>query len=305
MSSARLEMVVKGQRQTALSTTPRMNSPTFLDNGFLMEEHDMTTFELPDHWIPNYLVVFQLVPRPGKRVLFDAGRERETVIESGDVDVVAPQEVKRFRFEGEARSIILSIEPEVLQSMISGSHNRNPLELIRLWRGTDPVLLNLLMKLRSEVRSGFSSGPLLAESLCAKLSGELIERFAIGKLRLDEFKGGLAGTKVKQLIDYIEAHLDLNLTTGEIARAAGLSKYHLGKAFRTSTGMTLHSYVLARRMRRSREFLANSDLPLAHIAQAVGFSSQSHFTTVFLERTGVTPGRYRSVRQPLSVAFGQ
>jgi AraC family transcriptional regulator len=305
MSSARLEMVVKGQRQTALSTKPRLAGPAFLDNGFIMEEHDMTTFELPDHWIPNYLVVFQLVPRPGKRVLFEAGRERETIIENGSVDVVAPHEVRKFRFEGEARSIILSIEPEVLQSMISGSQNRNVFELIRLWHGTDPILRDLLMRLRSEIQCGFPSGPLFAENLCAKLSEELIERYPIGKLRLDEFKGGLPGTKVKQVSDYIEAHLDLNLTTGEIARAAGLSKYHLGKVFRTSTGMTLHSYVLARRMRRSREFLVNSDLPLAHIAQAVGFSSQSHFTTVFLERTGVTPGRYRSVRQPLSVAFGQ
>jgi AraC family transcriptional regulator len=54
-------------------------------------------------------------------------------------------------------------------------------------------------------------------------------------------------------------------------------------------------------MRRSRELLINSDLPLAQVADAVGFSSQSHFTTVFLERTGVTPGRYRSMRRPLSV----
>jgi AraC family transcriptional regulator len=105
------------------------------------------------------------------------------------------------------------------------------------------------------------------------------------------------------VVEYIEDHLDLRLTTGEIARIAGLSKYHLGKAFSTSTGMPLHSFVLARRMRKAREFLASSELPLAQIADAVGFSSQSHFTTVFLERTGLTPGRFRSVRRPLLVAF--
>ena len=54
------------------------------------------------------------------------------------------------------------------------------------------------------------------------------------------------------MVDYIEAHLDLNLTTGEIAGVAGLSKYHFGKAFSTSTGMTLHSFVLGRRIRQSR-----------------------------------------------------
>lgn len=305
MSSARLEMVVKGHRQTALSTTPRVVGPALLDNGFIMEEHDMRTFELPEHWLPNYLVTFQISPRPAKMVIFQTGRERETVIQNEGVDIVAPHEVRKFRFEGEARSLILSIEPEVLQSMISNSQNRNVFELIRLWRGPDPILRELLTKLRSEIQSGFPSGPLLAENLCAKLSAELIERYSIGKLRLDQYKGGLPGTKVKQVLDYIETHLDLNLTTGEIARVAGLSKYHFGKAFSTSAGMTLHSFVLARRIRLSRELLVRSDLPLAHIAEAVGFSSQSHFTTVFLERTGFTPGRYRSMQRPRSVAFGR
>ena len=108
-----------------------------------------------------------------------------------------------------------------------------------------------------------------------------------------------------QVFEYIEDNLDYKLTTGEMARIAGLSKYHLGKAFSTSTGMTLHSFVLARRIRKGRELLVNSDLPLAQIANAVGFSSQSHFTTVFLERTGLTPGSFRSIRRPLSVSFGR
>jgi AraC family transcriptional regulator len=304
MSSPRLEMVVKGQRQTALSTTSRLIGHAVLGNGLLMEEHDMRTFEMPDHWIPNYLVTLQFLPRPGKRTMFEAGKEREAIMESGCGDVVAPHEVRKFRFEGEARAIILQIEPEVLQSMIANPRDGNAFELIRRWHGPDPVLRSLLMKLRAEIRSGFTAGPLLAEHLCTRLAAELIQRYSIGKLKLNQYKGGLPGTKVKQVIDYIEAYLHLDLTTDEIARIAGLSKYHLGKAFNTSTGMTLHSFVLARRMRQSRELLVNSDLPLAHIADAVGFSSQSHFTTVFLERTGVTPGRFRSMRQPLAVAFG-
>ncbi|MGB9147182.1 MAG: AraC family transcriptional regulator [Acidobacteriaceae bacterium] len=303
MSSARLEMVVKGQRQTALSTPPRLIGPAILGNGLLMEEHDMMSFEMPDHWIPNYLVTIQFLPRPGKRAMFEAGKEREAIMENGCGDVVAPHEVRNFRFQGEARTIILQIEPEVLQSMIESPRGGNAFELIRRWHGPDPVLRTLLMKLRAEIQSGFPAGPLLSEHLCIRLSTELLQRYSIGKLKLDQYKGGLPGTKLKQVIDYIEACLGDTLTTGRISHAVGLSKYHLGKAFNTSTGMTLHSFVLARRMRQSRDLLLNSDLPLAHIADAVGFSSQSHFTTVFLERTGVTPGRFRATRQALAVAF--
>jgi AraC family transcriptional regulator len=218
---------------------------------------------------------------------------------------VAPHEVRNFRFEGEARTLILSIEPQVLQSMTSGSGGANAFELIRHWHGTDHILRDLLMRLRGEVQSGFPAGSLLAEHLSTELSAELIQRYSIGKLRLDEYKGGLPGAKVKQVIDYVEAYLGMSLTTDEIARVAGVSKHHFGKAFSRTTGMTLHNFVLSRRIRQSREFLIHSELPLAQIAEAVGFSSQSHFTTVFLERTGVTPGRYRSSHRPQSLAFSQ
>ena len=305
MTDTRIEMVVSGRRHTALSTTPLFVAPAPLANGFLMEEHNMRTFELPDHWIPNYLVTFQISPRPGKRVLFEAGRERETIIENGHVDVVAPQEVRKFRFEGEATLIVLSIEPEAMLSMISNPREGDALELIRLWRGTDHILLDLMQKLRLETQRACPAGPLLAEDLCTRLAEELIQRYSIGKVKLDRYKGGLPGNKLRQAMDYIDSSLDCNLTTGDIGHAIGLSKYHFGKAFSASTGMTLHSFVLARRIRRSRELLAGSELPLADIAASVGFSSQSHFTTVFLERTGMTPGRYRSMRRPLSIRAGR
>jgi AraC family transcriptional regulator len=301
MENTRIEMVVGGRRHTALSTRPLLVGPAFLGSGFLMEEHDMRTFELPDHWIPNYMVTIVRTPQPSKRTMYHAGRAREAVLEGEGVDVVGPQEVRKFRFEGEAKSTLLSIEPDVLQSMISNPRDGDAFELIRLWRGKNDILRNLMLKLRSEIQRGFPEGPLQTEYLCTKLTEELIQHYSIGKLKLDLYKGGLPGNKLKQATDYIDSFLDHNLTTDEIGRAVGLSKYHFGKAFSTSTGMTLHTFVLARRMRRSRELLINSDLPLAQVADAVGFSSQSHFTTVFLERTGVTPGRYRSMRRPLSV----
>lgn len=106
------------------------------------------------------------------------------------------------------------------------------------------------------------------------------------------------------MLDYIDIYLDSNLTGKAVASVAGLSKYHFGKAFRQSTGMSLHGYVLARRMRRSQELLAKSDLPLAAVAGAAGFSNQSHLTSVFSTRMGIPPGSYRQImRRRVSVSF--
>jgi AraC family transcriptional regulator len=187
--------------------------------------------------------------------------------------------------------------------MVAGSPARNPFDLTRAWYGPDPVLKDLVLKLQAEVTAGYPTGPLFGESICTKLAEELIQRYSFGRPRLDRYKGVLSGAQLRRTLEYIEAFLDLELTGKSIAGVAGLSKYHFGKAFRQSTGMTLHSYVLACRMRRSQELLAKSDLPLAAIAKAAGFSNQSHFTSVFSSRIGISPGSYRQMRRRVSVSF--
>ena len=84
--------------------------------------------------------------------------------------------------------------------------------------------------------------------------------------------------------EYIEESLGLDLHGNQIAGAAGLAKYHFGKAFRQSTGMTLHAYVPARRMRRAQELLVKSDSSPS--PKRRDFSNQSHFTSAFSTRLG-------------------
>jgi AraC-like DNA-binding protein len=292
--SHRLEMVVDGKRQTALPVAPDFTSRTVPCNGFFIEGTRLSPFEMPDHWIPFYGVGLQFVRGTGKRFYFQDGRTVSLPFQNGDSLVIAPQEIRRYRLESKSKLLLVSIEPVVLQEMLSGSPARNPFELTRAWNGPDPVLRDLVLKLQAEVTSSYPAGPLFAESLCTKLAEELMQRYSIRRPRLDQYKGGLSGAQLRRTLEYIDAFLHLPLTGQNIATVAGLSKYHFGKAFRHSTGMTLHGYVLARRMRRSQVSLAKSNLPLAAIAQATGFSSQSHFTSVFTTRVGIPPSSYRN-----------
>jgi AraC family transcriptional regulator len=66
--------------------------------------------------------------------------------------------------------------------------------------------------------------------------------------------------------------------------------------FRRSTGTSPHRYVLRRRLEQARSLIATTAMPLAEVASATGFASQSHLSDAFLRRYGRTPGAARRGR---------
>jgi AraC family transcriptional regulator len=91
----------------------------------------------------------------------------------------------------------------------------------------------------------------------------------------------------------MEAHLPEELSLSEIAEIACLSPFHFNRCFKRSMAMGLHAYVVRRRIERAKQLVANSNLPLAEIAYAVGFDSQASFTARFTRDVGRSSGRFR------------
>lgn len=84
----------------------------------------------------------------------------------------------------------------------------------------------------------------------------------------------------------------------DLAAIAGVHASHLLRTFRRYHGTTVANYARRRRIERARDQLAASNRPLSIIALEAGFADQSHFTKVFKQAFGETPGQYvRSLRR--------
>ena len=91
----------------------------------------------------------------------------------------------------------------------------------------------------------------------------------------------------------IEASVDTDISLGALAEESGYSRAHFLRMFREATGVTPHQYVLDVRLRHAQQWLRKKNSALIDIAAACGFSSQSHMTSVFRKRLGMTPGEFR------------
>jgi AraC-like DNA-binding protein len=110
-------------------------------------------------------------------------------------------------------------------------------------------------------------------------------------------RGGLAVWQERRVKEFIDGNLDGEISVTQIASVCGLSRHHFSRAFRQSTGMAPHQWLLQRRVDKAKQLLRGAELPLSGVAAACGFANQSHLTRVFVGSVGVSPGRWRRLHR--------
>ncbi|HET7031882.1 MAG TPA: AraC family transcriptional regulator [Casimicrobiaceae bacterium] len=130
-----------------------------------------------------------------------------------------------------------------------------------------------------------------------RLSGDAARRHG-GSVRPPQrrrttVRGGLAPGALRRVLEHIERSFTENVQNSALAKIAGLSSKHFGRAFKQSTGASPHRYLMRQRVARATELLEHSSRALADIALDVGFADQSHFSRAFAALTGETPSACR------------
>jgi AraC family transcriptional regulator len=95
---------------------------------------------------------------------------------------------------------------------------------------------------------------------------------------------------LKQVLSYIEEQLAEDLSVEQIASVTGVSGSHTNTLFRRSMGVSLHRYVIQRRVERAKTLLVRDELSMAEIAAMTGFAHQSHMARHMRRELGMAPG---------------
>jgi AraC-like DNA-binding protein len=111
---------------------------------------------------------------------------------------------------------------------------------------------------------------------------------------------------VRQVTDYIGAHLHLPLPVDELARLSGLSRAHFSRVFAAHEGIPPAEFVLNRRLDRAAKLLTMSaDLPVKDISGMCGFEDPNYFAKVFRRGFGVSPTEFRTTGMYASAGYQQ
>lgn len=102
---------------------------------------------------------------------------------------------------------------------------------------------------------------------------------------------------VRQASEYIEAHLQEELSIAILCEALHVSKNKLYDAFSGHFGTTVNACITQRRMERAKRLLGETEEPVYRVADLIGIRNYTYFCRLFKERTGMTPLQYRKAQK--------
>jgi AraC family transcriptional regulator len=223
------------------------------------------------------------------------GRFTRFVSEPGSLTIIPAGDDHHFRTDHQVRLLLWMADPKWLQSIADQEWKPRGtrVALQEFSNNRDAEFWALGHRLAARMLSPIAGSRLYAESLNTQLALHLLWNYSSLPNQSEERPTGRTDPRLNRAIDYIHASLAREISLGELAEIAGLSPNYFLSAFKRATGRTPHRYLTEKRIDKACELLHNPHFSIVAVSLAVGYSSQSHLTTVFRRVMKTTPAAYR------------
>ncbi len=283
-----------GRARNLLEGAPVLSSDGTGWKSIFFERYSLPRGELHRHTLLQHTIC--IAESDGIRVevgangKFQYGRAETGTIWLNPTDTT----MLRSRWEGQLTCILMSLVPGFFEKIGCDLPHGDTLELSPANGIADQQLYHLAMALKTELMTGCLGGRVYEEALAAAIAVHLMRHYSTRRRTFPQYSSGLSPYRLRRIIEYIEHHLERDLSLSELAGLIDISPYHFARMFKQSTGVAPHRYVLVKRIERSKDLLTDKDLSIVDVCLAVGFQNQSHFCAAFHKIVGVTPTRYRN-----------
>jgi len=248
---------------------------------------------------PDQLVV--LVTRGRGRIeSFSRGLWRAAAYRPGVGGMTPGGQTSRLRWRSRAHEAIETVHIFIPQQTIAatideyrraGSACRtSPLDVLAF---DDPAIMRVGLSLVDAIEVG--APDLYAQASAQFLATHLLSRQSRwpGGHGDDRQPGTLSDRRLERVLAYMDARYMEPLSLDDLAREAGVSRFHFVRFFRARVGVTPHRHVVRLRMDAAAALLAETDRSVEDIALACGYHTARHFAAAFRRHFSRTPSAYR------------
>jgi AraC-like DNA-binding protein len=200
-------------------------------------------------------------------------------------------------WEGVTRGRHILVSPGFVAATIGkdisvGAIAKRQLARLREPDYSDTIIDYLMGSLASELRNNSPIGSVFLQTLVTALVHYALQITAGMPSPVARKRGGLSPAKLRLVLDSIDAQLTGRPSLFELAALLDVSARYFCRAFRISTGVSPHQYILRRRVERARGLIDKGSMSLSEVAIAAGFANHAQMTATFKKVLNLTPSHF-------------
>jgi len=226
-----------------------------------------------------------------------SGQEELAVLPAYSISIAEPLTPVDCVIGNETEAVHVFLRPELLHEVAYELFEIGPdrLSLSPVFGEKSTSLSWLLRSIKQSLNEPAHLSQLKIDYMSRALCADLLAKYSVTSTVAisSERLSGLTSRQMRRVDEYIIEHLGHDIHISELASLCAMGRTTFHQRFKTTMHMTPYQYVMRLRVSKAKEMLGTSNLPLAEIGFACGFSDQAHFATLFKRLAGSPPASFR------------
>ncbi len=250
---------------------------------------------MPRERFAQHHVLLNLREDPQRVENWRDGEHRDFTYNKDEIIVTPAGMESGWRWHVRSKVIVITLDPARLERfaqtelgiLLTGK------QLADKPQFTDPDICAAGVQLKEALEMRDLGSALMFESLARVFLIKLIRRYGE---RLDEefdFSRRFTSRHYKSVLDHVAANYGRSLSLDDLAGVVALSPSHFSRVFKETIGASPMQFVMAYRIERAKEYLADRSRTLVDVAHLCGFADQAHLSRAFKQAVGSSPNAYR------------
>jgi len=275
-----------------------------IDKQIVLAGNAINYRSLPSYFMPmhDHAELQLLIPLEGSHfeiTWLTQDKESESKhLAVADICLIPPFLEHEVRWSNSANFINLKIRPDFFREHVVDNFNVEEMIFEARIGYVDPLLFHLGRSVRTYFWQARNDNYKYFHAILGVAAQHILDTCLQGETpnALYNDFAQIPCEKIRDAILIISNNLDRTLSIEDIADQVGMSRYHFMRVFKESVGMPASRFHTLQRIEKAKELLAKNER-IIDVANALGFSSQSHFSNVFAKFVGMTPHKFGQQRQ--------
>jgi AraC family transcriptional regulator len=152
-----------------------------------------------------------------------------------------------------------------------------------------------MLRLAKELEEPGFARDIILESCGLSVMGEMARYLVKSRDIKPATSATLSPWQLRRIEEFLHEFVGCAPTVSDIAKQCGISRSHLSRLFKATTGTSIYDYIVDVRLKKAKAYLVDTDLPLKDISYRLGFSQAASFSQAFRKMVGQSPRTYRQL----------